>query len=136
MRLDAWIDRIKEVVDCDVRSAGDLASITADYQRDGVWVFYISDTAGANSLVNAVRQQRTYRVGVMLAMVDFRSGTGAEGAEKIENLRAKIMGVLHGWQPTDETDQVVFRAGRSYSLANNVVWWLDEFEVTELLSTI
>ena len=134
--LNAWVQRLKEQTNFDVKGAAELAAARQDQKRDGLYVILADDRAGENQLLNGVRQQRTIGVSVVLAIRNRRDRRGEAALTEIEAARGQVMQALIGWQPSTETGPVIYRSGRLVALAETTVWWQDEFEVTEIIGGV
>lgn len=105
-------------------------------RQPAAYVIPIADQAGANKLVNGVRQQVTTRFGVVLALGNLGDARGEAASKAIETTRAAVRAVLLGWSPTADDDPITFAQGRMIGINDGVVWWQDEFTTGNTLSQV
>lgn len=105
-------------------------------RQPAAYVIPIADQAGANKLVNGVRQQVASRFGVVLALGNLGDPRGEAASKAIETTRAAVRAALIGWSPTAGDDPVTFAQGRMIGIQDGVVWWQDEFITGNTLSQV
>ncbi len=132
MRLQAWIDRLREQTDLEVKGAAEFSAAQRDTRRDTAYVILGDETAQASDLVNDVRQIRTLGVLVVLAISNQRPDRGTDGVSEVEVARAKVQAALLGWEPPDALGVVTFRRGRLAEFEAGRIWWQEEWEVQRL----
>lgn len=120
-----------------VGGAADLAALreAPPLQLPAAYVLALAESARPNSLstVGALMLRRAVRFAVVLAAQNLRDPRGEAAQGALEALRAAVLGALLNWQPTDDHDPVEFAAGRLLSLADQVLWWQDEFVTADYL---
>lgn len=139
--------RIKDVVE-GVKFIGGAAAVAAlkdtAISYPAVFVLTLSETGGANNLAcMAVEQNRTQRLGIIIAVKNVKDASGNAAINDLQKLRLQIDDALTGWspqlvdaitnlynyyfKPVVWVDPVMFASGRLLSLADGVVWWQDEY---------
>lgn len=91
------------------------------------FVVPLEERAGHNTLDTGISQRVDTRFGVILAVRNLRDGVGAAANDDLETLRRAIKDALLGWRPTGADDVCTFGGGRVLQLANQVLWWQDDF---------
>ena len=131
-RLDAEVADLKLVA-----GAAEFAALKTNppkSKQPAAYVVPLSDRAGRNTRINAVAQQVTARVAVVLALGNLGDRRGDSASKTIETLRGDVRAALLGWAPTAADDPMEYVAGRVLALRDGVVWWQDEFRTTSLIS--
>ena len=121
-----------------VQGAADLASVLdqrSPPQSPSAWVIPVSDTGGANALVNVVSQALAERVGVVVAQRNVADPRAEHAVLDVKAVIDAIRAALVGWAP-EGFDPVLFVSGRLTAVADGTVWWTDEFRTeSELRAT-
>ncbi len=91
------------------------------------FVVPLDEHAGRNQLDTGISQRVDVRFGVILAVRNLRDGLGAAANDDLEALRRAIKDALLGWRPAGADDVCTFGGGRVLQLANQVLWWQDDF---------
>ena len=91
------------------------------------FVVPLEERAGHNALDTGISQRVDTRFGVILAVRNLRDGVGAAANDDLETLRRAVKDALLGWQPAGADDVCTFGGGRVLQLANQVLWWQDDF---------
>ena len=132
------IDRLKTKLKTikTVKGAAEFEAAKKDRVKNTVYVMLVDESAGDNTLLNAVRQQVTTGVAVVIALTNYRDRRGAAGIDAIETVRDEVRQALLGWAPDDDSGVMVYRRGRLLDLQEATLWWSDEFEVQQLISTV
>ena len=99
-----------------------------------MYVLPVDSQAAGNALENAVRQQLTEGIAVVLASTNRRDGRGAAGLAEIDMRREAVRAALLGWAPSAEATPLTYRRGRLLTLTDRTIWWQDEFETQHLVS--
>ena len=119
-----------------VKGAVELEAAQAEQKQDTLYVLPLDSNASGNALENAVRQQVTEGIAVVIAVTNRRDRRGEAGLDEIEVRRNEVRAALLGWPPTDDGDPLIYRRGRLLALADKTVWWQDEYEHTTLISAV
>ncbi len=135
MQLQAWIDRLGEQTDLEIKGAAELAAAQRDNRRDCTYVLPGSERALPSDLANDIRQLRLITVSVVLAVDNKRPDRGTDGVSELEVSRAKIQTALLGWEPEWALGPVSFVQGRLAEFESQRIWWQEEWEV-KVLTTL
>lgn len=124
-----WVERLNtEVEDITVHGAADLAAARADHKRDALYVYPVTEDAGANIADRGARQRHTVRNAVLIALTNRRERRGESGLTELEQRRAAVMAALAGWKPTNADRAVRFVRGDLVGFADGVLLWQDQYE--------
>lgn len=113
-----------------VEGAAEYAALKAnppDSRRPAAFVVPLSEVAGPNVLVNAVRQRVAAQLGVVFAVGSLRDPRGEQARLDLEAVRAEARTALLGWAPTASHDPFEFLRGDLVDLRDGVVWWQDRY---------
>lgn len=112
-----------------VGKAADLASAKTDAKTfPCAYVVTLAERGGeARYMTGMVAQQRTPRMGIVLAVRNVRDATGAAGSGDMDALRALTDAALFGWKPDEAHDALIFTGGALLTLLDGEVWWQDEY---------
>ena len=132
-RLDTQVAALKRVA-----GSAELAAASEDLKQvPAAFVIPAAERPGASSTgTMLVSQQNTVRFGVVLAVSNLRDARGEKAQADLLTLRTAIMTALLGWQPNVEFDPLEYAGGRLLQLADQVLWWQDDFTTTHLLRSI
>jgi hypothetical protein len=139
--IDLVVARLKAEVDAlrTVGSTADLASVVEGRVRHALpaaYVHPIADAAGPNRLVNAVSQNLTRRIGVLLVVAAQGEARAADAPDLLEPLYAATRAALVGWQPDADHEPMHFGRGAMVRVAEGTAWWLEELTTeTEVRAT-
>ena len=117
-----------------VKGAAEFAALKDNppkAKQPACYLIPIADTAGPNRLINGVRQQVTERFAAVLARGNLRDPRGEGATKAIRRHRDAGKTAFLGWEPESATGQVVYAGGRALGLRDGVVWWHDEYAVTD-----
>ena len=85
------------------------------------------DSAGANTLVGAVRQRLAETVDIVIAVGGLKDSRGRQAATTLDGVRDDVRAALLGWPPTPEREPFEIAAGGLIALRDGVVWWADTY---------
>ncbi len=134
MRITDWIERLRSNTDLAVQGAADLAAAQAEHRRDTAYVLLADEQAASFTSINAIRQEVTVGVGVVLAVRNQRDRLGAAATSELETARDQVRAALLGWTPPGAATPTEYRRGRLLSFVSATIWWQDEYQVTEHLA--
>ena len=130
MNIRTWIDRIRDQATV-IRGAygtADLAAVSGEVSGNA-YVYPLQEVSGQNMRgMNALEQQVTQRMAVVLVARNVRDGRGEAALTDLEAMRADLWRVLAGWRPGTGYEMVEHRRGALLSLDGATIWWQDEFE--------
>jgi hypothetical protein len=112
-----------------VSLVADLASAKADAKSfPCAYVLTLSEQGGLPRYMSGVvAQQRTARIGVVLAVRNVRDAAGTAAAGDMDALRAQVDAALFGWKPDEAHGALIFTGGALLALLDGEVWWRDEY---------
>lgn len=128
MRIEAWIDRLRDQVGyLDAHGAPEFGKIASDHRRDALYVIPLGETASAPASADEARQIGRARVGVVFGVSNARRrGDGA--VTEIEAAREAARRALVGWTPPGAWGPARLLSGRLLSMRETTLWWQDEYE--------
>lgn len=132
-RLDTQVSALKHVA-----GSAELAAANADLKQ--LPAAYVVPNAerplGSSTGTMVVSQQNSARFGVVLAVSNLRDARGEKAQADLLTLRTAVMTALLGWQANAEFDPLEYAGGRLLQLADQVLWWQDDFSTTHLLRSV
>lgn len=132
---DRLISEVPALID--VAGASDIPSAETELKRyPSAFVLLVRESAGRNSLTNAVSQRVAQTVGVLLAVRNLRSASGQDARVDLEQLRGEVRTALLNWEPDTDHEPVEFRRGALLKMSDRVLWWLDEFETAHQVRAV
>lgn len=122
-RVDAQVTAFKTVA-----GAADFAAAAGGIVTPPVaFVLPLADRPSGNQAVSIVSQQNESRFGVLMAVQNLRDPRGQKAGTDLRTLRISVMTALLGWPPASEYDPCEYGGGRMVQLADQVLWWQDDF---------
>lgn len=134
--IEAIRERLAERIDdIDVQGALALSAAQAAHQRDAIYVVPLGENANPDSLVNAVRQTVDVTIGIILAITNRRDRRGEAAEDEVTERRRQVRAAILGFEPAGG-DPLTYLRGRLLRLADQTVWWQDEYATVELISAM
>lgn len=84
----------------------------------------------------AINQERRAKYAVLIGIQSRNDSKGTKGNSKLEALLKITEELLNGWVPTGSIDPLVMGKSRLFTMADNGIWWLMEFELLSHHETI
>ena len=129
----AWVNRIADLAPSlvDVGAAADLAAAQKGTVRTpSGWVLIGTERALENPYANAVDQEVIVEIGIVIAVRNVKSPSGAPGMDALREARGEIEQAVLGWQPDDANDMVEYLSGSLLGFDNMVLWWMDTYSTS------
>ncbi len=93
-------------------------------------------TAPSRTGTEVVSQVNEIRFGVVMAVQNLRDVRGDAAKATLNPLRESVMTALLGWVPEPEYDPCEYGGGRLVQIANQVLWWQEEYVTRFLLRSV